>query len=119
MTIRERVEAAQPEELPEIAAEIGHQRAELDAAEVALRLRVNKAEVRPEPSSTDRLLRVREAAEALSTSRWNVGEMVRKGILPHVRVGVGQRGVRIRESAVEKYKTDNERGAMISRGRRG
>ncbi len=104
MTIRERVEAAAVEELPSLAAEIAE-------AEVALRLRVNAATTKPKATEDDPLLTTREVAAVLNTSYWNAGEMIRRGILPSIRVGAGRKSVRVRKSAVEEYKAKDERRA--------
>ncbi len=94
----------------DLAALIGH----LEALKARAWARL--AAPRPAPAaSADSLLTFADVARRLGIGEWNAREMGRRGEIPTVHVG--QRRVRVRESALNEYIRKNERGAMMPRGR--
>jgi excisionase family DNA binding protein len=55
------------------------------------------------PVDPPQLLRPREAAARLSISERTFWRYIRKGLLPHVRLGEDQRTVRVPVAALDEY----------------
>lgn len=64
---------------------------------------LNEGRKRKEVPTTLELFTVAEAASILGVSRKLVGEWIREGVLPAIRLGPGQRLLRIRRSDLEEF----------------
>ena len=69
----------------------------------------------PAPAPSDELLTMDVVAQRLGIHEWTAREMGRRGELGTVHVG--DRGIRVRESALAEYVRKRERGATMPRGR--
>ena len=104
MSIRDRVQAANLEELPAIAAELAE-------AQAALTLRLHAPRSMPAGSDEDELLEMPEVARTLGICLTLAREQGRRGEIPTVQVG--GRGVRVRRGALRDYIRKHERGATM------
>lgn len=100
------VDEAEDTELPEIVGE-------LEAAKARAYARLMTTRVHA--PAQDALLTMDEVAAQLRMGETIVREMGRRGEIPTVQVG--DRGVRVRQSALNEYIRKHERGATMPRGR--
>lgn len=56
-------------------------------------------------STMDRSLPIQEVARILAVNATTVRDLISRGMLAAHRVGTGNRNIRVRESAVEAYRT--------------
>lgn len=103
--LRAIVQAAPVERLPELLGRI-------ESVRVLGLARLTAPAQTPAPSADDPLLSLPEVAAILAVPVEHARELGRRGALPTVRVG--ERYVRVRRTALERFLRERERGAAPS-----